>query len=132
MKKHFIFVSLFLLMTGHYLSAANSMQADSSGGNIAREIDIRETVSVTTVLRSSPAPAVSAWLTDSQIDLTFLRNLGAVTITVTNAQETVYTATATVAEGSVVVISIQGWSPGDYAISIVRSNGQSFTGTFDL
>jgi hypothetical protein len=96
------------------------------------EIVIRETSIVTTVLRSSPAPAVSAWLSDSQIDLTFLRDLGAVTITVANEQSSVYNATLTANEGAATVINTAGWSPGSYTITIVRSNGQPLTGTFEL
>jgi hypothetical protein len=97
------------------------------------EIEIRDIAgTIGTVLRSAPAPAVSAWLSDAQIDLTFLRYMGTVTITVANAQETVYTATVTAEEGVHTVISVAGWNAGDYTITIVRSNGQSFAGEFEL
>jgi hypothetical protein len=105
---------------------------DSSSNSVEREIRIIETSSPSGLLRSAPAPAVSAWLTDAQIDLTFLRNLGTVTITVANEQETVYSAMVTAEEGTQTVISTQGWSAGNYTVTITRSNGQAFTGDFEL
>jgi hypothetical protein len=95
------------------------------------EIEIKETTVNTPVLRSAPAPAVSAWLSDAQIDLTFLRYLGTVTITVANAQGIVYTASVVADTGVEWVIDTQGWSAGDYTITIVRSNGQTFAGAFE-
>jgi hypothetical protein len=96
------------------------------------EIEIRDIVAGSTVLRSSPAPAVSAWLSETQINLTFLLNLGAVTITVANEQSSVYSATLTAGEGTAAVINTAGWSPGDYTITIVRSNGKTYAGGFEL
>lgn len=96
------------------------------------EIEIKATTVNPGLLRSAPAPAVNAWLSDTQIDLTFLRYLGTVTITVANVQGTVYTAAVTAEEGVQTVIYTEDWSAGDYTITIVRSNGQSFTGEFEL
>jgi hypothetical protein len=52
--------------------------------------------------------------------------------TVTNEQETVYSATVTAEEGTQTVISTQGWSAGNYTVTITRSNGRAFTGDFEL
>jgi hypothetical protein len=111
------------------VAAPDSSSAATDG---AREIDIIATSAPTGLLRSAPAPAVSAWLSDAQMDLTFLRYLGTVTITVTHEQETVYTATVTAEEGTQTAIGIAGWSPGSYTVTITRSNGQTFTGSFEL
>lgn len=105
---------------------------DSAQTKIEREIDIKESTTNSGMLRSAPAPAVSAWLTDAQIDLTFLQDLGTITITVTYAQETVYTATVTADIDVEWAISTQGWGAGDYTITIVRSNGRTYTGNFEL
>jgi hypothetical protein len=122
MKK--LFVLFFVSLSAFYAGAL----APTS----AAEIRIKETVSPSGILRSAPAPAVSAWLSDSQIDLTFLRDLGTVTITVANEQSSVYNATLTANEGVATVINTAGWSPGDYTITIVRSNGKTYAGEFEL
>jgi hypothetical protein len=112
------------------VAAPDALSATSSD---AREIRIKDTTAPSGLLRSTPAPAVSAWLSDAHIDLDFLRYLGTVTITVANAQETtVYTAAVTAGEGTQTVISTQNWSAGSYTITIVRSNGQTFSGDFEL
>jgi hypothetical protein len=120
--KKLIFLFLFGLIGGTSLTAQST----------TREIIIKETTAPSGPLRSAPAPAVSAWLTNGQIDLTFLSNLGTVTITVTGNQGDVFTTTATVSEDSELVISTQNWPAGNYTITITRSNGQAFTGDFEL
>ena len=117
-------------MGNNVWAAADS--TTSAAASIEREIRIIATTVNTPLLRSAPAPAVSAWLSDAQLDLTFLSYLGMVTITVANEQETVYTATVAADDGTEWAITTQGWSAGDYTITIVRSNGQSFTGEFEL
>jgi hypothetical protein len=128
--KKLIFLFLFGVTCGVSLTAQT--QPANTYTPSTWEIIIRETTVNTPVLRSAPAPAVNAWLSDAQIDLTFLRYLGTVTITVASAQETVYTATVTAEEGVQAVISTQGWSAGNYTIIIVRSNGQTFAGEFEI
>jgi hypothetical protein len=128
--KKLIFLFLFGITCGISLTAQT--QPANTYTSSTREIIIRETTVNTPVLRSATAPAVNAWLSDAQIDLTFLRNLGTVTITVANAQETVYTATATANESAQAIINTQGWASGDYTVTITRSNGHAFIGDFEL
>jgi hypothetical protein len=112
--------------------AASDSSSSAAAAEAEREIRIIETIVTSGLLRSAPAPAVSAWLTGAQIDLTFLQYLGTVTITVANAQETVYSATLTAEDGTQTTVSTAGWSPGSYTITITRSNGQTLTGDFEL
>jgi hypothetical protein len=97
------------------------------------EIEIKEIATGSSgPLKSPPAPMVEAWLLDGLIELTFLYDLGAVTLTVANEQSSVYSATLTAGEGTAAVINTAGWSPGDYTITIVRSNGKTCAGEFEL
>jgi hypothetical protein len=131
--KKLIFLFLFGVICGVSLTAQTPPAPPASTNtSTSNEIIIIATTVNTPVLRSAPAPAVNAWLSDAQIDLTFLRNLGTVTITVANTQETVYTATVTAEEGVHTVISVAGWNAGDYIITIVKSNGQTFAGEFEI
>ena len=128
MKK--VFTLLLVLVA---LGASRTQVAGNISQGIAEEIEIKDrTTNRGGVLRSAPAPAVSAWLSDAQIDLTFLQDLGSVTITVANAQETVYSATLTAEDGTQTTVSTAGWSPDSYTITITRSNGQTLTGDFEL
>jgi hypothetical protein len=130
--KKLIFLFLFGVICGVSLTAQTPPAPPASTNtSTSSEIIIRATTVAPGLLRSAPAPAVSAWLSDTQIDLTFLRYLGTVTITVANAQETVYTATIAADEGTEWLIPTAGWASGDYTITIVRSNGQSITGEFE-
>ena len=117
---------------GNAAAVAAPDSSSSAAAEAEREIRIIETTAPSGLLRSAPAPVVSAWLADAQIDLTFLQYLGTVTITVANAQETVYSATLTAEDGTQTTVSTAGWSPGSYTITITRSNGQTFTGAFEL
>jgi hypothetical protein len=49
-----------------------------------------------------------------------------------NEQSSVYSATLTAGEGAAAVINTAGWSPGSYTITIVRSNGKTCAGEFEL
>ena len=125
------FLFLFGITCGISLTAQTQTPSTYTSSYNA-EVRIKETTAPSGLLRSAPAPVVSAWLSDGQIDLTFLQDLGTVSISVTNAQETVYTATTTAADGSEWTVSVTDWPAGDYTIEIVRSNGQTLTGDFEL
>jgi hypothetical protein len=103
MKKLITFLCLFIIACSTIVTGRAQTR---------EEIEIIATSSSKGLLRSAPAPAVSAWLIGAQIDLTFLRDLGTVTITVANAQEPVYSATVTAEEGTQTAISTQNWSAG--------------------
>ena len=114
--------------------ATTNAASDSSSAAAAaeREIRIKETSAPSGLLRSAPAPVVSAWLSGAQIDLTFLQDLGTVSITVTGAQGVVYQTSVAAADGVELAIDAQGWTAGDYIIEIVRSNGKTYEGEFEL
>jgi hypothetical protein len=120
----------YMQAMGTPLAAINA--APDSTSKTEREIDIIATTTSSGPLRSAPAPVVSAWLVDSQISLTFLQDLGTVTVTVTGAQGEVYQASVSVIDGTELTISTQGWPAGEYTITIVRSSGQTLTGDFEL
>ncbi|MDR1345833.1 MAG: DUF3244 domain-containing protein [Bacteroidales bacterium] len=127
MKK--VFILLFVLAA---LGASSIQAAGNSLSITAEQILIKETNKVSGPLRSAPAPVVSAWLVDSQISLTFLQDLGTVTITVTGTQGEVYQTSVSVTDGTELTIDTQGWPAGDYVIEIVRSTGKTYTGDFEL
>ena len=133
MKKSIFTFIVFICTILCTCSIANAHCDTTSTGQVspAKEIEIKD-IAGGGLLRSAPAPVVSAWLADGQIDLTFLQYLGTVTITVANAQETVYSATVTAEDGTQTTVSTAGWSPGSYTITITRSNGQTLTGDFEL
>jgi hypothetical protein len=124
-----ILCAMFCMQAMGNIVTVAAPDASSAILSDAREIRIIVTSSPKGLLRSAPAPAVNAWLTGAQIDLTFLRDLGTVTITVANAQETVYSATVTAEEGTQTAISTQNWSAGSLPLLLYAAMGSCLPAT---
>jgi hypothetical protein len=129
MKKLIAFLFLFGMMGGASLTAQSTHTTRST---TSEKVVIRETSSMKKVLKSTLSPAIEAWLTDGQLDILFQGNLGSVVITVTGTQGDVYQTSVLAADGTEITISTQDWEAGSYTITIVRSNGQTFAGDFEL
>jgi hypothetical protein len=125
---------IFLLLLGVIGGVSLTAQAQSANtySPTTDEIIIKETTIMTPVLKSVSVTPIKAWLADGQVEVLFQANLGAVTITVANEQSSVYSATLTANEGVAAVINTTGWSSGGYTITIVRSNGKTYAGEFEL
>jgi hypothetical protein len=129
MKKFFTSILLVVVLGGSGLYAAGNMLPPS-----AVEIVIKETTPpASDDILSSYAVPVDAQMTNRQIDLAFLANLGAVTVTVENGQGVVFQSAFAAIDGAEAFINAENWSDGDYTITIVRSDdGKTFTGDFEL
>ena len=133
--KKLIFTSIvFISAVFCAYSTANASSVTTTADPVspAEEIEIKDITAAGGLLRSAPLPVVSAWLLNAQMNLTFLQDLGMVNITVTGVQGAVYQTSFAAADGAELVIDTEGWSAGDYTITIVRSNGKTFAGDFEL
>jgi hypothetical protein len=125
MKKIITFLCLF----GIACSASSTGQQQT-----LREIIIVATNPTPPILKSAPVQPVKAWVIGTQLKFEFQSNLGTVTLTITHnaSNETVYQTTGNATNGTEWLIPTVSWASGDYTITIIRSNGQTFTGEFEL
>jgi hypothetical protein len=128
--KKLIFLFLFGITCG--MNSTAQAQTPNTYTPSTAEIIIKETTTVTPVLKSMSITPIQAWLTGGQVEVLIQANLGSVTITITGTQGVVYQTSFVAAEDAELAIDAQGWTAGDYTIVIVRSNGRTYEGEFKL
>ncbi len=84
------------------------------------------------VVKSLSQPTIQAWQSGSNVEVEFLRNLGAATLKVKNGQgQMMYQTTVNTAARPVVAINTAGWPAGSYTLEITAGTSAWF-GVFEL